>query len=105
MSWLAFVEMFWIGVVTPLTAVCVLPLYPAFISYLASAGDDDGQPRSPVVLGILVVAGVISFMAIAGYLFVVILGAGIEGGFVGRFGPWVVAVLGIAGAVLLGDRR
>lgn len=103
MSWLAFAEMFWIGVVTPLTAVCVLPLYPAFISYLASAGDDEGRPRSPVVLGILVVAGVISFMAIAGFLFVVVLGAGIEGGFVGRFGPWVFAVLGIVGAVLLVD--
>ena len=30
MSLPAFAEMFWIGVATPLTAVCVLPLYPAF---------------------------------------------------------------------------
>jgi cytochrome c-type biogenesis protein len=103
MSWVAFTEMFWIGVVTPLTAVCVLPLYPAFISYLASAGDDGGQRRSPALLGVLVVAGVISFMAVAGYLFVVVLEIGIEGGFVGRFGPWVFAVLGMVGAVLLVD--
>ena len=40
MNWLGLAEMFWIGVVTPLTAVCVLPLYPAFISYLASTGGD-----------------------------------------------------------------
>lgn len=103
MSVAAFAEMFWIGVVTPLTAVCVLPLYPAFISYLATAGDDDGQRRSPVVLGVLVVAGVISFMTAVGYLFVVLLGTGIEGGFVGRFGPWAFGVLAVIGAVLLVD--
>ena len=103
MSWIAFAEMFWIGIVTPLTAVCVLPLYPAFISYLATTGDDDGQRRSPAVLGVLVVAGVISFMAVAGYLFVIVLGTGIEGGFVGRFGPWAFAVLAVIGAVLLVD--
>jgi cytochrome c-type biogenesis protein len=103
MSVAAFAEMFWIGVVTPLTAVCVLPLYPAFISYLATAGDGHGQRRSPVLLGVLVVAGVISFMTAVGYIFVVLLGTGIEGGFVGRFGPWAFAVLAVIGAVLLVD--
>lgn len=102
MSLPAFVEMFWIGVATPLTAVCVLPLYPAFVSYLASAGGGE-RPRSPAVLGLLVVAGVVSFMAAAGYLFVVLLGVGIESGFVGRFGPWAFGVLGVIGAVLLAD--
>jgi cytochrome c-type biogenesis protein len=104
MTALEFAEMFWLGVVTPLTAVCVLPLYPAFISYLASTGVDDGSKRrSPVVLGLLVVAGVISFMAIAGYLFTVVLGTGIESGFVGRFGPWLFGLLGLIGLVLLVD--
>ena len=100
MSWLAFAEMFLIGAATPLTAVCVLPLYPAFISYLASTG---GRNRSPLALGVLVVAGVISFMAAAGFLFVVVLGTGIESGFVGRFGPWAFALLAVVGAVLLVD--
>jgi cytochrome c-type biogenesis protein len=103
MRWLAFAEMFWIGVVTPLTAVCVLPLYPAFISYLASAGEGESRRRSPALLGGLVVAGVISFMTVAGLLFVVVLGTGIENGFVGRFGPWAFGVLGVIGAVLLAD--
>jgi cytochrome c-type biogenesis protein len=103
MNWLGLAEMFWIGVVTPLTAVCVLPLYPAFISYLASTGGDDGRRHSPVLLGSLVVAGVIAFMAAAGLLFVVVLGVGIEGGFVGRVGPWLFAVLAVVGAVLLVD--
>jgi cytochrome c-type biogenesis protein len=101
-----FVEMFWLGVGTPLTAVCVLPLYPAFISYLASAGvDESGESRSPLVLGLLVVAGVISFMAVAGYLFTVVLGVSLESGFVGRFGPWIFGLLGVVGLVLLVDPK
>lgn len=103
MNWLAFAEMFWIGVLTPLTAVCALPLYPAFISYLASAGSDESKQRSPALLGLLVVAGVISFMAVVGVLFVVVLETGIESGFVGRFGPWLFGVLAVVGAVLLVD--
>jgi cytochrome c-type biogenesis protein len=27
---------FWLGLLTPLTAVCVLPLYPAFLAYMAN---------------------------------------------------------------------
>jgi cytochrome c-type biogenesis protein len=27
---------FFLGLITPLTAVCVLPLYPGFITYLAN---------------------------------------------------------------------
>lgn len=96
------VEVFLIGVATPLTAVCVLPLYPAFISYLASAGvDDTGRNRSPVVLGLLVVAGVLVFMAAVGLLFTTVLGVGIESGFVGNVGPWAFGLLGVIGAVLL----
>jgi cytochrome c-type biogenesis protein len=101
MSVQAFAELFWLGVATPLTAVCVLPLYPGFISYLASAGvDEDGRSRSPLVLGLLVVAGVISFMAAVGFVFVTVLGTGVESGFVGRFSPWAFGILGVVGFVL-----
>lgn len=103
MNWLAFAEMFWIGVLTPMTAVCALPLYPAFISYLASAGSEEGRQRSPAILGLLVVAGVISFMTVVGVVFVVVLDTGIESGFVGRFAPWLFGVLAVVGAVLLVD--
>ncbi|MFB6234809.1 MAG: cytochrome c biogenesis protein CcdA [Halopenitus sp.] len=103
MNWLAFAEMFWIGVLTPLTAVCALPLYPAFISYLASTGGEEGTQRSPALLGLLVVAGVISFMTVVGLIFVVVLDTGIESGFVGRFAPWLFGLLAVVGAVLLAD--
>jgi len=102
MSLFALAEMFWLGVATPLTAACVLPLYPAFISYLASTGPNT-RGHSPLVLGLLVVAGVLSFMTAVGVIFVSVLGIGIESGFVGRFGPWLFAVLGVVGAVLLVD--
>jgi len=103
MSWLAFAEMFWIGVLTPLTAVCALPLYPVFISYLASTGADEEGRRSPTLLGLLVVAGVLSFFAVVGVVFVVVLDTGIESGFVGRFGPWLFGTLAVVGAVLVVD--
>jgi cytochrome c-type biogenesis protein len=105
MNWnvVGLIEMFWIGVVTPLTAVCVLPLYPAFISYLASTEAHNRRRHSPVVLGGLVVGGVISFMTLAGMIFVSLLDIGIESGFVGRFGPVMFSILAIIGAVLVVD--
>ncbi len=68
-------ELFFIGIATPLTAVCVLPLYPAFVSYLATSEstDRDEPGPSPAVLGVLVVAGVLSFMALVGLVFTTLL--------------------------------
>lgn len=70
-------ELFLIGVGTPLTAVCVLPLYPAFVAYLANGGTDAGNgaddARSPLLLGVLVVAGVLSFVALVGVAFTTVL--------------------------------
>lgn len=71
-------EVFLIGVATPLTAVCVLPLYPAFISSLASAGvDESGSARSPLWLGLLVVSGVLVFVGTVAFLFTTVLGIGV----------------------------
>ncbi len=39
MALAGYLELFLIGVATPLTAACVLPLYPAFVGYLASLGE------------------------------------------------------------------
>lgn len=79
-----FVEAFVVGVLTPLTAACALPLYPGFLSYLArsdragtSTGDgsdagtasDGGASRSSFALGLAVVAGVVAFMGAVGLVF------------------------------------
>ncbi|MFC6955128.1 sulfite exporter TauE/SafE family protein [Halorubellus litoreus] len=83
-----FVEAFVVGVLTPLTAACALPLYPGFLSYLArsdrggsgTSGDassvaanptasDGGASRSSLGLGLAVVAGVVAFMGAVGLVF------------------------------------
>lgn len=72
-----FVQHFVLGILTPLTAVCVIPLYPAFIAFLASTGGE-GNRGSVALLGGLVVAGVVAFMALIGIVYSVILGEAIN---------------------------
>ena len=64
---------FILGLLTPLTAVCVLPLYPGFLSYLSSqlAGREDDK-KLPIYMGLLVTLGVIVFMLLLGLLFTTI---------------------------------
>ncbi|QRV15867.1 cytochrome C biogenesis protein [Haloterrigena salifodinae] len=95
----ALLEFFLIGLATPLTATCVVPLYPAFIAYLASAGE--GSRDTPVaVLGGLVVAGVLAFVALVGLLWTVVFEAGVSDA-VGFVSPVAFAVLAVVGAVLI----
>jgi len=91
-------EFFVIGLLTPLTAACVLPLYPAFIAYLASAGDGD-KARSPATLGLLVVAGVLTFMTLMGLLVVMVLGDSFRV-VVEQISPVAFAVMAVVGIVL-----
>lgn len=93
-------EMFTIGVLTPLTAACVIPMYPAFIAYLANTGDDESAP-SVAVLGLLVVAGVITFMALAGIVLEVILQVSIRQGAVETFSPIAFGILAVIGFVMV----
>ena len=60
---------FVLGILTPLTAVCVLPLYPGFLSYLANQITNKDDKNQILKLGLLVSLGVISFMLILGLLF------------------------------------
>lgn len=92
-----FVEFFAIGLATPLTAACVLPLYPAYLSYLASTG---GRTRSPTQLAGLVVGGVIVGMATIGVVFGVLLGVGI-GSAVQTVSPVAFGILLLIGMVML----
>ena len=106
----ALLEFFLLGLATPLTATCVVPLYPTFIAYLASAGaadsaasGDDRSDAPPVaVLGGLVVAGVLAFVTLVGLLWTVVLEAGVSSA-VGVVSPVAFGVLAIVGAVLVVD--
>lgn len=93
-------EFFVIGVATPLTAACVVPLYPSFLSFLASGGRADGPRRSVALLGVLVVAGVLSFLAAVGFVVTMVFQRSLTG-VVETVSPVAFAVLGGVGAVLL----
>jgi cytochrome c-type biogenesis protein len=93
-------EFFIIGVATPLTAACVVPLYPSFLAFLASGGHGEGPQRSVAALGALVVAGVLSFLAVVGFVVTTVLQRSMTG-IVETVSPLAFAVLGGVGAVLL----
>ena len=64
-----------LGILTPLTAVCVIPLYPGFISFLSgNMTVEDHRRGRPVALGALVMTGVVVFMTIVGLVFTTIIG-------------------------------
>lgn len=65
---------FILGLLTPLTAVCVLPLYPGFLAYLSTRVSAGGSGRKHLILfGILITSGVILFMVLLGLLFTTFL--------------------------------
>lgn len=103
MTWSALVEHFLLGVATPLTAACVIPLYPAFLAFLASSGDGDAD-RSVALLGLLVVAGVLAFMAVIGVFFTFVLEESINR-VVEDVSPIAFSILAIVGAILLTDQK
>lgn len=96
MSLNGFAQHFVLGVLTPLTAVCVIPLYPGFIAFLASAGDG-GRRRPAALLGLLVLAGVVTFMATIGVVYSLVLGSAVNDA-IRTFSPiafWLLAGVGL----------
>jgi cytochrome c-type biogenesis protein len=67
--WLSFLA----GLFAPLGAVCVLPLYPGFLSYLASQVSKRSKKNIIFVLGVMVMLGVISSMLLFGLIFTQLL--------------------------------
>lgn len=65
---------FVLGLLTPLGAVCVLPLYPGFLAYLSGqlSGKETGR-LTIVLFGLIITSGVILFMVILGLIFTTIL--------------------------------
>lgn len=75
MAFTEFLNSFLLGLATPLTALCVIPLYPSFISYLSKQIDEDESQKTYALFGTLVVAGVISFMLALGLIFSTVIQA------------------------------
>lgn len=91
---------FAIGLAAPLTAVCVIPLYPGFIAYLSNTVD--GTAPSVAYLGALVALGVISFMFLLGLVFTTVLEVALTS-VIGIVSPVAFAALGVMSLLLLAD--
>lgn len=65
---------FVLGLLTPLGAVCVLPLYPAFVASLSNEVSRKEPDKKVITLfGLLMTSGVIVFMFLLGLVFTTIL--------------------------------
>jgi cytochrome c-type biogenesis protein len=65
---------YFLGLLTPLTAVCVLPLYPGYVSFLARRlGKKSRENTGSLALGAFVTSGVVVSMAIVGVVFTTFL--------------------------------
>lgn len=60
-------EAFLLGNAAILGNVCMLPLYPGLLAFLAGTAHGDSRPRSTAWLGALVLAGVLTMMTALGF--------------------------------------
>lgn len=61
-------EAFLLGNSAILTNVCILPLYPGLIAFLAGNAENERAQRASRWLGLLVLAGVLTLMTLVGFL-------------------------------------
>lgn len=93
---------FFLGLVTPLTAVCVLPLYPGYLSYLSRQLKGNESRKTYTLFGILVVAGVLSFMLLLGVVFSAFLQQSLTS-VIEVVSPIAFAILGLLSLILIFD--
>jgi cytochrome c-type biogenesis protein len=97
--WISFLA----GLFAPLGAVCVLPLYPGFLSYLASKVSTESTTRKTIVmLGVLVTSGVILSMFIVGLIFTKILESSLTN-IIGIISPIAFGILALVSLLLIFD--
>jgi cytochrome c-type biogenesis protein len=61
------------GLLTPLGAVCVLPLYPGYLSFLAGPGESVRGVPGRLLLGFISAAGILASMILFGLVVVILL--------------------------------
>jgi len=91
-----------LGLLTPLTAVCVLPLYPAFLAYLAGKLGDKENRKYLVTFGAIVTLGVILFMFLLGLVFTTLLEVSLTN-VIGIISPIAFGILAIISVLLIFD--
>lgn len=97
---LPFVLSYLAGLATPLGAVCVLPLYPGYIAFLAGLPGERRVLASPAAVGAVVTAGVIAGMFGFGLVTAGLFGLSVSAA-IGVVAPALYAVLAVVGAAML----
>jgi cytochrome c-type biogenesis protein len=96
-------ESFVLGVLTPLGAVCVLPLYPGFVAFLSNRLSGRESNRATILkIALTVTAGVIAFMFGLGLLFTTILQVSLTR-VIGVVSPIAFGILLVISLLLLFD--
>ena len=89
------------GLFAPLAAVCVLPLYPGFLAYLANQLSKKETKKSTFIqLGLTVTLGVITSMLIFGLIFTTILKTSLTSA-IGIISPIAFGILGIVSILMI----
>lgn len=92
---------FVLGLLTPLTALCVLPLYPAFLLRMARLAKRDRDDRWVLAwTGFVVTLGVISFMGLLGVVFTTLLQESLQRA-IGIVSPIAFAILAVLGILMM----
>ena len=94
---------FVLGLLTPLTALCVIPLYPAFLSRLSrTVSKDRTTAGSSHSSALVVVAGVIMFMMALGLIFTMLLQESLTV-VIGIISPIAFAAMAVIGVLLMAN--
>lgn len=92
---------FILGLLTPTTALCVIPLYPAFLARMARLANRDHRDRAALAwTGLVVTAGVVSFMGILGLVFTTLLQQSLQRA-IGVISPIAFGVLLVIGIAMM----
>ena len=98
--WISFLA----GLFAPLGAVCVLPLYPGFLSYLATQASAKGSEKETkkkiIMFGWLITLGVILSMFIIGLIFSFFLKASLTNA-IGIISPIAFGILALISLLLI----
>jgi len=94
--WLAFLA----GLFAPLGAVCVLPLYPGFLAYLANKISPEESKSQIIKFGLIIVFGVILSMFVVGLLFTAIFQASLTKA-IGIISPIAFGILAVVSIFLI----
>lgn len=97
-----FITSFVLGLLTPLTAVCIIPLYPGFLAYLANQFSVKTPRRQYALFGLLITVGVIIFMLLLGLIFTTLLQQSLTK-IIGIVSPIAFIILAIIGLLLIFD--